>query len=124
MAQPLAVSSATSLASCKIYLDRIRELEKIMDRARKELEKMVRELYGPKEALLRFGESVQVWEAVQAVEYDLAIGRLKLRDGLICSDRACVNLREFLHYVDDYYDAFGERQKMWRDLIECLERTV
>jgi len=107
---------------CREIVVRIGQLSYIMRRLRSQLEDMMRYLYED-EFLRRFGESAQVWEALQNVEWDLARGRLKLEDLKICNPvtKKCIDTRKFLSLLDDYYEAFGARQKMWRELMRCLE---
>lgn len=106
--------------NCSELVVRIGQLSYVMRELRRRIEDMVKFLYG-REATLRFGEKIEVWEALQAIERDLATGKLKLENTHICKDDRCIDLIKFLDFVDDYYDAFGAKQKLWRDLMKCLE---
>jgi len=109
------------MEECREIVVRIGQLSYVMSRIRRQIEDMVRVLYGEPEATRRFGETVQVWEALSAIERDLGRGYLELKDLKICREDKCIDTKKFLSLLDDYYEAFGAKQKMWRELMRCLK---
>jgi len=109
------------MEECKEIVARIGQLRYLMSHFRRQIEDMVRALYGEPEATRRFGRTIQAWEALSAIERDLGSGRLQLKDLKICREDRCIDAKKFLSLLDDYYEAFGAKQKMWRELMRCLK---
>jgi len=105
---------------CDEIVKKIGQYTYIMRRAARNIEDMVKFLYGFSWRFI-FGERISVPQAVARLYRDLETGSLELKDTQICMRDRCVDLKRLFHYLDVYYDAYGERLRLLREAEWCEE---